>query len=332
MHLNILVIKTVAETITRGNAMGRKNKKKKRKLSEYTLSQLPAGAIPQFIYYEDFNNDGRKEAAVGITCFSPFPPDSAVIFVKEEQDSYNHVWLHFSEQAFHSCGIIDNAAAADIDGDGVPELVVSRVLSHEQDIDIVVFDWPSNDMERVWHSGRTFFHGSMEIEDIDGDGIDEILIESGANTGEEIISLQDTFYHFREGNAYKWDGTSFKLIEHQVRMPYVSYNASVKFLRAIFHQDYDSAYDMVIMPGFLGLEGLDDSSKDAFRRYIEVNVLPKLEHNLAKGRLVPAEPFDTCCKFMGAEDCFTVELVRKKNEIMILGLVISQNFSNYNGT
>lgn len=312
--------------------MGRKNKKKKHKLSEYTLSQLPKGAIPQFIYYDDFNNDGRKEAAVGITCFSPFPPDSAVIFVKEEQDSYSHVWLHFSDQASPFCGIIDNAAAADIDGDGVPELVVSRALSHEQDIDIMVFDWQSKDAGQVWHSGRTFFHGSMEVGDIDGDGIDEILIESGTNTGEEIISLKDTCYHVREGYAYKWDGTGYKLIENQVRMPYVSYNTSVQFLRAIFHQDYDSAYDMVIMPGFLGLEGLDDSSRAAFKRFIDKNMLPKLTHNLEKGRLVPAEPYDTCCKFIGAEDCFTIELVRKGNEIRILGLVISQNFLDYNGT
>lgn len=304
--------------------MGRKKTGKNQRLSEYTSAQLPKGAVPQFIYYEDFDNDGRKEAVIGITRFSPFPPDSAIIFVKEEQDSFDHTWLHFSEQT-SSLGIIDNAAAADTDGDGVPELVVSRVLSHEQDIDIVIFDWPEKDVNQVWHCGRSYFHGSMELDDIDGDGIKEILVESGTHTGAEIIALKDACYYVREGCAYKWDGLDYTPIANHVRMPYVSYNTSVAFLNAIFQQDYDSGYDMVIMPGFLGLKGLDDSSLTAFKSYIDKNVLPHLIRNISKGKLIPAEPYETCCRFVGTEDCFTIELVREKNRMQISNLAISKN-------
>ncbi len=304
--------------------MGRKRTERKRRLSEYTSEQLPAGSVIQFVYYEDFNNDGQKEAVIGITRFSPFPPDSAVILVKEKEDSFDHSWIHFSDRACAACGIIDNAAAADTDGDGVPELIVSRVLSHEQDIDIMVLDWPEKDTLKIWHSGRTFFHGSMELNDIDADGISEILVESGTQTGEEIIALKESFYHVREGFAYKWDGEGYTPKANQVRMPYESYNTAVGFLKAIWLQDYDSAYDMVILPGFLGLAGLDDSSPEAFRSYIGRNVLPHLTRNLSKGRLIPAEPFDTCCRFMGAEDCFTIELVCEKNRIRILSLIISK--------
>lgn len=304
--------------------MGRKKTKKKRRLSEYTSAQLPAGSVIQFVYYEDFDNDGQKEAVIGITWFSPFPPDSAVILVKEKEDSFDHSWIQFSDHASAACGIIDNAAAADTDGDGVPELVVSRVLSHEQDIDILVFDWPDKDALKVWHSGRTFFHGSMELNDIDADGINEILIECGTQTGEEIIALKESFYHVREGFAYKWDGAGYTPKMNQVRTPYVSYNTAVGFLKAIWMHDYDSAYDMVVLPGFLGLSGLDDSSPEAFKSYIGKNVLPYLMRNLSKGKLIPAEPFDTCCKFMGAEDCFTIELVCEKDRIQILNLIISK--------
>lgn len=307
--------------------MGRKKTKRKQRLSEYTSAQLPRGAVTQFVYYEDFNNDGQKEAVVGITRFSPFPPDSAVIFVKEMQDTFDHTWLHFSDQASASCGIIDNAAVADTDGDGVPELVVSRVLSHEHDIDILVFDWPEKDVNKVWHSGRSFFHGSMELEDIDGDGINEILIESGTNTGEEVLALKEAFYHVREGFAYKWDGLSYTAMTNQVRMPYLSFNTSVEFLKAISQRDYDHAYDMVILPGFLGLEGLDDSSLATFKSYIEKNVMPYLVRNLSKGKLIPAEPYDTCCKFVGAEDCFTIELVFEKDKLKIFTLAISKKYS-----
>jgi len=268
--------------------MGRKKSNKKRRLSEYTSAQLPAGSVIQFVYYEDFDNDGQKEAVIGITRFSPFPPDSVVMLVKEKEDSFDHNWIHFSDHACTACGIIDNAAAADTDGDGVPELVVSRVLSHEQDIDIVVFDWPEKDALKTWHSGRTFFHGSMELNDIDGDGISEILIESGTRIGEEIIALNESCYHVREGFAYKWDGKGYTPKANQVRMPYVSYNTAVGFLKAIWMQDYDSAYDMVVLPGFLGLAGLDDSSPEAFRSFIGKNVLPHLMRNLSKGKLIPA--------------------------------------------
>lgn len=304
--------------------MAKKKTERKRRLSEYTTAQLPAGSVIQFVYYEDFDNDGQKEAVIGITRFSPFPPDSAVILVKEKEGSFDHSWIHFSDHACAACGIIDNAAAADTDGDGVPELVVSRVLSHEQEIDISVLDWPETDSLKIWHSGRTFFHGSMELNDIDADGISEILVESGTQTAEEIIALKESFYHVREGFAYKWDGEGYTPKANQVRMPYVSYNTAVSFLKAIWQQDYDSAYDMVVLPGFLGLSGLDDSSPEAFRSYIGKNVLPHLMRNLSKGRLIPAEPFDTCCKFMGAEDCFTIELVSEKNRIQIFSLIITK--------
>lgn len=309
------------------DVMGRKKTEKKLRLSEYTSAQLPKGAVLQFVYYEDFNNDGQKEAVVGITRFSPFPPDSAVIFVKEMQDTFDHTWLHFSDQDAPFCGIIDNSAVADIDGDSVPELVVSRVLSHEQDIDILVFDWPEKDINKVWHSGRSFFHGSMELDDIDGDGIDEILIESGTNTGEEVLDLNEAFYHVRDGICYKWDGQGYTPMTNRVRMPYLSFNISVEFLKAISQGDYERAYDMVIMPGFLGINGLDDSSLAAFKSYIGKDVMPYLVRNLSKGKLIPAEPYNTCCKFVGAEDCFTIELVLIKDILRICNLTISKKYS-----
>ncbi len=304
--------------------MGKKKTERKHRLSEYTTAQLPAGSVIQFVYYEDFDNDGRKEAIIGISRFTPFPPDSAIILVKENEGSFNHSWMYFSDNAYAAFGIIDNAAVADTDGDGVPELVVSRLLSHEQDIDIHVFDWPDKETLKIWNSGRTFFHGSMELNDIDHDGISEILVESGTLTGEEIIALNESCYHVREGFSYKWDGEGYTSTANQVRMPYVSYNTAVDFLKAIWKRDYDSAYDMVILPGFLGLAGLDDSSPEAFRSYIVKNVMPHLMRNLSKGQLIPTEPFDTCCKFMGAEDCFTIELVCEKNRIQILSLIISK--------
>jgi hypothetical protein len=314
-----------------GGAGKQKGIRKKRnkdnlRLSDYITAVIPDGATIQFVLYGDFDHDGLNEAAIGLSRFTPLPPDSAVLIVKAKHDGIEHDWLHFTDNAClpEQAGIIDNSAAADTDGDGFPELVVSRVLSHEHDIDIHVFDWTENGVFRVWHSDRSFFHGSMEVEDIDGDKIAEVVVESGTQEGSEVIALNETSYHVRDSFAYKWDGKDFIPRPYRVRMPYASYNKAVEFIRAIWLGDYEHAYEMVIMPGFLGLKGLDDSSINAFRCHIDKQVLPVLARNLSKGKLVPTEPYDTCCQFIGAEDCFTVELARREDKLMVYGMIITR--------
>jgi hypothetical protein len=308
--------KTTCRKINKGNI----------RLSDYIAAIIPEGSTIQFVLYEDFDHDGLNEAVIGLSRFAPLPPDSAVLIVKANGKGIEHCWLHFTDNSDlpGRAGIIDNSAAADTDGDGFPELVVSRVLSHEHDIDIHVFDWDANGVRRVWHSNRSFFHGSMEVEDIDGDEIAEIVVESGTREGSEFLALDETSYHVRDSFAYKWDGRVFTPRPYHVRMPYASYNKAVEFIRAIWLRDYGHAYKMVVMPGFLGLKGLDDSSINAFKCHIDAKVLPVLMRNLSKGKLVPTEPYDTCCQFIGAEDCFTVELARKENTLMVYGMIITK--------
>ena len=43
-----------------------------------------------------------------------------------------------------------------------------------------------------------------------------------------------------------------------------------------------------------------------------------------KGKLVPAEPYDTCCHFSGPEDDFTIELSKIGGSVKISGLMISK--------
>jgi hypothetical protein len=81
---------------------------------------------------------------------------------------------------------------------------------------------------------------------------------------------------------------------------------------------------MVMIPPFSGLRGLDDSSLPAFKEYIGKNVMPALSRNIEKGKLVPAEPYDTCCHFSGPEDDFTVELSKTGSGVKISGLLISK--------
>jgi hypothetical protein len=300
---------------------------KRNRISEYILSQLPDGAIINFIFHEDFDDDGQKEAVIGITRFYPFPPDSALLIVKNDRSGeIGHVWLPLQDDAAgggQGC-VFDNAAAADIDGDGAPELVVSRVLSNEHDIDIVVYDWADQTVRPVWRSERTFFHGSMEVYDTDGDGIGEIVAEFGTSDGSDVISLEEGCYRVRESFVYKWDGAGFKSRPYSVGMPYISFNTAVAFLRALWKRDYRQAYKMVVIPSFLGLAGLDDSRLSAFRSYADKRIMPFLSRNLGICRLIPAEPYDTCCRFSGPKDEFTVEFTKTDSGVRISGLTISK--------
>lgn len=307
--------------------MEKKNTGKKQRLSEYVMGQLPAGAVVEFVFCGDLDNDGQQEAVVGITRFLPFPPDSAVMVIKKRQSGIDHGWVSFPDTAVRPCGVFDNAAMADIDGDGMPELVVSRVLSHEHDIDILVFDWNGNGLQPAWHSGEKFFHGSMEVDDIDGDGISEIIVEYGTHSGDEVIATKEACYHVREGYAYKWDGHDYVAVTHQVRAPYISYNMAVGFLRAIWLRDYAGACRMAAMPCFLGLTGLDDCSVKAFKSHVDKKVLPALVRNISRSKLIPSEPYDTCCQFTGPEDRFTVEFVRMQKKMMVSSLTVTKKIT-----
>lgn len=295
-------------------------------ISEYASALITDGAIIDFVFYEDFNADGDEEAVVGFTRFTPFPPDSEILYISKTPGGIEHKWLSDTIRDTSSeCGRInDNAAASDTDGDGRPELVVSQVIGNDHEIRIFVFDWKDDGVHLAWRSANSFFHGSMETSDIDDDGTDEIIIESGTHLGNEIIDMQDACYHVRKGFTYKWNGKHYEESVNQVRMPYGSYNIAVDFIRAIWLKNYSMAYEMAVMPGFLGLSGLDDSSLAAFKSHIIKKVRPALMRNLSKGKLSPSEPYDTCCQFVGAEDCFTVELIRAKNEIRVYGLEIAK--------
>ena len=296
-------------------------------VSDYAAAHIPEGSVVDFVFYEDFNSDNINEAVIGITHFAPFPPESAVMLVQSDGKKLRHSWLSIADiRTAHECpALFDNAVAADTDGDGKPELVLSLFYGQEHDIAVSVFDWIDGELRQAWRSSGSYCYGSMETEDVDGDGISEIIIESGTHAGNEIIETNDTCYHVREACCFKWDGSRYVRRPYRVRMPYESYNLAVDFLKAVWLKDYSKAFNMVVLPGFLGLAGLDDSSLAAFKRYVSRRLRPALQKNIIKGKLAPLEPYDTCCQFSGPEDCFTVEMARVNGAVKIYSLEIAKN-------
>lgn len=304
--------------------MGRKKNRKRKSMSEFASSRIPSGAVIQFVFCEDFDNDGIREAVIGFSRFSPFPPDSAILFIKRQGEEFMHSWLPLADNIHlpGQTGIIDNAAVADTDSDGTSELIVSRALDSEHEIEVTVYDWNGESFSPAWRSNEFFYHGSMEVDDTDNDGIPEIIVEYGVENENELIEVSDSCYHVRAGCSYKWDGASYIRSGYKVRMPYISFNAAADFLQAVWARDFEKAYEKVVLPGFLGLEGLDNSGLEAFKNHLEKKVLPVIGKNLEKGKLVPAEPGDTCCQFYGATDTFSIDLVRVNGRMMVCGLNI----------
>lgn len=305
------------------------NKSPERKsggFSEYAAKLIPEGAILNFIFYEDFDGDGIKEAFAGFTEFSPFPPESLILYIKPVEEGYTHKWLlPYDSRSYEGCpGIYDNASAADTDGDGRPELVVSLAAGNGHYLTLCIFDCVEGLPVLVWQSKDAWYHGNAEVADFDGDGRYEIAVEKGTNTGQEILALDEACYHVREGMEFKWDGSMYTGFPGQVRMPYQSYNTAVGFLLSLWRKDYRSCYKMTALPVFLGFDGLDDSSLAAFRKYASKRIRPVLMRNLTKGKLVPGEPCDTCCLFTGAEDDITVELSPDHGVFKVSGVNITK--------
>lgn len=293
-------------------------------MSDFVRQHIPEGAVIDFIFREDFDADGQMEAIVGFTEFSPFPPESSVLYFKKSGDIYdcNKILCAENHVIFSEYGIYDNAVVADLNGDGIPKLILSLASGNGHYITLFIFDWVDGIPSLAWYSNECFYHGSVEVMDTDGDGLFEIVVESGTHAGQEILALSEACYHVREGCYFKWDGSDYVKHSNEVRMPYQSYNAAVKFLNGLWKHDYSNTYNMAIMPGFVGLEGLDDCSLTAFRKFVRKNIRPALTRNLSKSKLMPAEPYDSYCVFNGSEDDFTVELVKDKGVLKVQTLNI----------
>lgn len=313
---------------TRNGKIPGSAKKGKRKpgknMAAYVKAMIPSGAVLDFVFKEDFDGDGKGEGIVGFTEFTPFPPESSVVYIKNGPEGFVHedLFIHANEPGLCSYGITDEAVLEDVNGDGTKELVLSMAAGNSHNLTVLVFQWKDGAFLPVWRSKETCFHGSMEVTDINGTGSYGIIIDTGTMDGAEILSLGEACFHVRKSCLFKWDGTNYTRGPHSVRMPYLSYNAAVKFLLYIWMKEYRKAYEMVIMPAFLGLDGLGDSSCRAFTRYLEKSIRPALERNIDKGKLIPAEPYDTYCTFYGPEDDFSIELVRRDQQVKIRGLNI----------
>ena len=100
--------------------------RKQKSLSSYIKNNIPREASVEYIISEDFNKDGTDEAVIAVSLYFPYPPVSYLFCVWDEKNElgYNHKIIQLTDSIGDTdyC-ILDNLLYADIDGDGVSEIV-----------------------------------------------------------------------------------------------------------------------------------------------------------------------------------------------------------------
>lgn len=126
--------------------------------------------------------------------------ENKLIAVKEESNgTYTKLW----ENKLRHIGIFGTLEIRDINKDNKSEIIVSWVANRSQNIWIYTWDDENNEEELITPqsltpgvSGIVGLAGSVEMQDIDGDGIDEITVvkesfeaDSGRKYTEEIYKM-----------------------------------------------------------------------------------------------------------------------------------------------
>lgn len=98
--------------------------------------------------------------------------------------------------------VFENIVIEDINKDGKVEIVAFTIGGNIETIDI--FAWDGSTYKEIFNNGAK---GGIEIKDIDGDAVKEILLKG---TG---------YGSFTENDIYKWDGKKYYLYKTEKAQP-----------------------------------------------------------------------------------------------------------------
>jgi hypothetical protein len=136
-------------------------------------------------------------------------------------------WRMVDGYALNSAGNIQGntkvstVKVADIDGDGVPEIVTSGFTYDGAKVlgQLRIWNWSEGGLNleksQEWETLDITEHTSMSINDVDGDGEKEV-VTSGYTVGYESFGLETTEGRSRgELKVWSWDGNTLTLKQHK---------------------------------------------------------------------------------------------------------------------
>jgi hypothetical protein len=125
---------------------------------------------------------------------------------KESNGTYTKLW----ENELQHIGIFGTLEVRDINKDNKPEIIVSWVVNRSQNMWIYTWDDKNNEGKLITPpsstpgiSGIAGLAGSIEIHDIDGDGIDEITVVRESFEADSGRKYTEDIYKMEEDKKYK---------------------------------------------------------------------------------------------------------------------------------
>jgi len=229
-------------------------------MSQYVQKLIPEDAIVNFIFKEDFDGDGTSEAVIGYSILEAW--DFSVLYVNRYNDGYKHKLVlttggenpdSIYDVADGMYGLLDVACVADTNGDGKPELVLALTAGNGHFITPLIFHWEGKVPSLAWRTGEGFYQGLQRVNDVDGDGIYEIIVEHSIYNEYGIIQGSEANPHIRTSNYYKWNGETYLPNQYTLSKPeYDAYNTAANFLISLWNDNYEYAYKHITAPSFLG--------------------------------------------------------------------------------
>ncbi|MCF8012137.1 MAG: hypothetical protein K9L17_12950 [Clostridiales bacterium] len=301
---------------------------KKLSMSEYAHHLVPEKADINFIFKEDFDNDGELEAVIGYNnwdecMFGNF----YILLISQHQDAFEHQWVLTPENKIYESYLHSfpkTAYAVDTTGDGLPELVLGLGLpGTAYNMSPLVIQWHKGLPRPIWKTSETFIEGKLHVVDDNNDGVYDIVIEKAIFDYTDIVSAGGTLPSVQQSTLYKWNEGTYTPNVYSVLAPKDrAFNTAVFFLSAIYKEDYKTAHQLVLLPTFMKLDGLDEFNIDAFSSYVRSNIRPTLAKDIEKAAIMPRYTHSTFCEFEGTNYIYIVSLTHGPGGVKVSSLKI----------
>lgn len=286
-------------------------------MSAYIESIIPKERYLKFIFLEDFNGDGRDEAIIGYSVHDEAYADLYVKYIFDRGTGYDQQDVLCTGEGDWN-GAYDCAYTGDTNGDGRPEFILALGAGSGHFVVPYAFHLIDGRLELVWQAEEPYPNGYVLLEDIDGDGIYEIVVNS-ISLGEESEIIENPV---RACICWKWDQKEYyPRFAGYLRPEEEALAAATAFLYHIWKGHNEKALEYAYLPCFLGIGGLGGLGSENFKIYADQELRPLLQRNLTDGKLKTEYDFSVYGGMLnGPTDSFYVEVLKIDSEYRVVQL------------
>ena len=139
--------------------------------------QSHTGTFPEvyWIDTDDLNGDGKRDMVLFVL-MGPYGIRTGTVIAKRGYDGH-HLWQQ--DTAAELRGIGNRAVVDDLDGDGIPDVLVAWQKGPYDDTTTTLIAKSGQDGHHLWqqeHRGEELWVGAYGAGDIDGDGREDVLV------------------------------------------------------------------------------------------------------------------------------------------------------------